>query len=161
MTDPRIVELTEALHEASPGYIDISDDMVNGDEYAMLAVAILAALPPDWCGLPGFVAVRLYSGGVLADGTTNTEPIDFLNPPPPTSTNDQVEIARLRAALERLVVAANPALAWMAEKCVPDGAEYAAEGHLFSISIGELNEGEAIRDALRAALAAVDPEAPR
>jgi hypothetical protein len=30
----------------------------------------------------GFVLVRLYSGGVLADGTTNTEPIDFLTPPP-------------------------------------------------------------------------------
>jgi len=63
------------------------------------------------------------------------------------------EIATLRAALDGLVEAAVPALAWMAEKCVPDGAEYAAEGHLFSLSIGELNDGEAIRDTLRAALA--------
>jgi hypothetical protein len=68
-------------------------------------------------------------------------------------TRRAATIATLRAALDGLVEAAVPALAWMAEKCVPDGAEYAAEGHLFSLSIGELNDGEAIRDNLRAALA--------
>ena len=57
------------------------------------------------------------------------------------------------AALVRVALAAKAGLSWMAGVCVPDGAEYAAEGHLWNLSSSELARGEAIRDALRGALA--------
>jgi hypothetical protein len=114
---------------------------------------------PDWAGFwtpEQEAAAILGPNGVFLPDGPREEYAELYGWVADASTRidrDAATIAALRAALDGLVEAADPALAWMAEKCVPDGAEYAAEGHLFSLSIGELNEGEAIRDALRAALA--------
>jgi len=101
--NPRIAALAEALHR-----LNVTDGYYETDEEA--AAAILAALPPDWCAPVGYVAVRLYSGGVLWDGTTNTEPIDFLNPPSPTPADDP----RIAALAEALLKAIPGYQRWMA-----------------------------------------------
>jgi hypothetical protein len=93
------------------------------DFHPAAAVAILGErgvfLADGWP--TGYVPVRLYSGGVLADGTTNTEPIDFLNPPAPdypeaatiatlreTLDSERAECVRLRAALDECRRLADP-----------------------------------------------------
>lgn len=59
-------------------------------------------------------------------------------------------------ALADLLDAAQGMYEWLAEECLPPDAEYAAEGHLFSMSGDDLGHGRAVEEAGRDALAAVE-----
>jgi hypothetical protein len=63
-----------------------------------------------------------------------------------------VEAVNAYDRLRAIEVAARDAFDWLHTECYPDGAEYAGQGHLWSMSRSNLARVEAVVSALRAAL---------
>ena len=86
---------TEPRREALAAALPIAMDKTGYGNPARFADAILAALREQ-----GFDVVRLDSGGVLPDGTTNTPAIDFDVIPPMTEVPvGGLDVERLARAL--------------------------------------------------------------
>jgi len=126
MTDPRIAALAEALRDISGGLADPLDpgDFLPGVVTAQeFAAAILAALPPDWCG---HIGVEAFDAKAFAAVVVQRDRMTDLY------GQSKAEIARLRKIEE-------------ASRALDES------GYLYEIAKLSM-EGETFVAALRAAL---------
>jgi len=97
MTDPRTAALAEALSMNLAALDDLLHGPVNQYKWENAAAAILAALPPDWCGHPVQVAKWREMGAEIA----RLRPIEEAARAYLSRPSSPALLAALRAALEK------------------------------------------------------------